>query len=53
MANPAAFCGEFTVVLRETYPGYLQARKREKFLKSGVGRKWLDTVLKNTPEGEL
>jgi len=34
--------GEFTVLHTETYTDHKSARKREKFLKSGQGRKWLD-----------
>ena len=35
----------FRLVLKEEYVDYKEARKRERFLKSGVGRKFLDTVL--------
>ena len=34
--------GEFSVLYTEKYPDYKTAREREKFLKSGQGRKWLD-----------
>ena len=34
----------FDLKLKEAYSGYLEARKREKFLKSGQGRKFLDTL---------
>ena len=34
--------GNFTVWHTEKYTDYKSARKREKFLKSGQGRKWLD-----------
>ena len=34
--------GEFVVLLTEEYQDHKSARKREKFLKSGQGRKWLD-----------
>lgn len=40
--------GKFRVILTEPYPSYSQAREREKFLKSGQGRKWLD-LLGNGP----
>jgi len=33
---------EFFVLLTEEFPDYKTARIREKFLKSGQGRKWLD-----------
>lgn len=38
--------GEFVLVMSESHPDYASARKREVFLKSGQGRKWLD---ENTP----
>jgi hypothetical protein len=34
----------FDLKLKEEYSNYLEARKREKFLKSGQGRKFLDTL---------
>ncbi|MDP3935286.1 MAG: GIY-YIG nuclease family protein [Candidatus Giovannonibacteria bacterium] len=34
----------FEIVLKEQYPDYKEARKREKFLKSGQGRKFLDSL---------
>jgi putative endonuclease len=34
--------GKFSLILTETYPDHATARMREKFLKSGQGRKWLD-----------
>ena len=34
--------GPFEVVLEEVYETYGEARQREKFLKSGVGRRWLE-----------
>jgi putative endonuclease len=37
--------GEFELILAEKYPNYLTARDREKFLKSGQGRQWLDLTL--------
>ena len=37
--------GEFSLVLTEECVDYAAARKREIFLKSGVGRKWLDAYL--------
>ena len=33
---------EFLILHTEGFPDYNTARKREKFLKSGQGRKWLD-----------
>ena len=35
---------DFYVLHTEEFPDYKQARIREKFLKSGQGRKWLDTL---------
>jgi putative endonuclease len=37
--------GAFSLALTEEYPDYATARRREIFLKSGQGRKWLDTNL--------
>lgn len=34
----------FDLKLQEEYSNYSEARKREKFLKSGQGRKFLDTL---------
>jgi predicted GIY-YIG superfamily endonuclease len=34
--------GHFTVLQLETFPDYATARVREKFLKSGQGREWLN-----------
>jgi putative endonuclease len=34
--------GDFVVLSTEQFPDYKTAREREKFLKSGQGRKWLD-----------
>ena len=34
--------GPFALLHTEEYPNYVQARVREKFLKSGQGREWLD-----------
>ena len=34
--------GTFSLILTETYPDHATARKREKYLKSGQGREWLD-----------
>jgi putative endonuclease len=37
----------FTIVHAEQYPTRTEAIKREHFLKSGQGRKWLDCKLKD------
>ena len=34
--------GDFALLHEETYANYSSARERERFLKSGQGRKWLD-----------
>jgi putative endonuclease len=34
--------GEFKLVYTKEFPDYSSARKYEKYLKSGVGRAWLD-----------
>ena len=39
--------GDFVLLLTEKYPNYSSARVREKYLKSGVGRTFLDN-LKNS-----
>ncbi|MFC1813155.1 GIY-YIG nuclease family protein [Thermodesulfobacteriota bacterium] len=36
--------GDFFVLHTETFPDYKSARKREKFLKSGQGREWLNNL---------
>ncbi|MDP2653633.1 MAG: GIY-YIG nuclease family protein [Candidatus Omnitrophota bacterium] len=40
--------GPFRLIYSESYPTNSEARKRERFLKSGVGRKFLDDMLDNT-----
>ena len=37
--------GDFKLILQEEYPDYKSAREREKYLKSGSGRRWLDEHL--------
>ena len=36
--------GEFSLLHTEQYADYRSAREREKFLKSGAGRQWLDQL---------
>lgn len=36
----------FEIILKEQYADYKEARKREKFLKSGAGRKFLNSLEK-------
>lgn len=38
----AQVIGDFAVLLTESYPDHKSARAREKYLKSGHGREWLD-----------
>jgi len=41
---------QFFVLYTEEFPDYHEARDREKFLKSGQGRKWLDELeIKSAP----
>jgi predicted GIY-YIG superfamily endonuclease len=40
--------GDFFVLYTEEFPDYKTAREREKFMKSGQGRKWLDELESNT-----
>ena len=40
--------GDFQVILTEHYPDHARARIRERFLKSGQGRKELDTFERQT-----
>ena len=37
--------GPFELIYQESYANKTEARKRENFLKSGVGRKFLDEIL--------
>jgi putative endonuclease len=36
--------GDLEFIHRESFPDHSSARKRETFLKSGQGRKWLDDL---------
>ena len=38
--------GPFELIYQEEYPNRTEARKRENFLKSGIGRKYIDEILK-------
>ena len=38
--------GPFELVYQESYDNKTEAKKRENFLKSGVGRKYLNEILK-------
>ena len=39
--------GPFELIYQENYTSKTEARKRENFLKSGAGRKYLDEILKH------
>ena len=45
----AQFIGDFRVIYTERHESYAAARAREKFLKSGTGRAWLQKVIPRTP----
>ena len=36
--------GDFSVLYTESFSDYTAARDKEKFFKSGQGRKWLDAI---------
>ena len=40
----------WVIVYHETLPDYPQARKREKYFKSGGGRRWLEHFLNSKDE---
>jgi len=40
----------FTLLHKEKHPDYGAARLREKYLKSGEGREWLDQLSNRAPE---
>jgi len=41
--------GDFELIHTETFDNYTEARKREIFLKSGQGRKWIAEFLATRP----
>ncbi len=44
--------GDFELMHTEEFSDYSSARKQEKFLKSGQGRKWIkDSIIKTRPAG--
>ena len=43
-SKPGQIIGNFTVIHTESFADHKAARKRERFLKSGQGRKWLDEL---------
>lgn len=42
--NSTSFYKPFDLIYKETHKDYKKARDRERFLKSGQGRKFLDTL---------
>ena len=44
----AGYPGDFVVLFTKQFRNYKTARERERFLKSGQGRKWLDEVESGT-----
>jgi putative endonuclease len=42
LSKGAQVLGDFSALHTEEFPDHRTAREREKFLKSGQGRKWLD-----------
>jgi predicted GIY-YIG superfamily endonuclease len=46
------FHGEFLVCYRREFPSYSEARGHEKFLKSGAGRKLVDSVIRTKGASE-
>jgi len=40
--------GKFDLIYTEEFADYLSARKREKFLKSGQGRRWINENIAET-----
>jgi putative endonuclease len=45
--------GEFDLIHTESFDGHVDARAREKFLKSGVGREWLDARYPRPANGRV
>ena len=45
MSKGGQILGQFRLLHTEEFADYTSARTREKFLKSGQGRKWIKTVL--------
>ncbi|MBI2100624.1 MAG: GIY-YIG nuclease family protein [Candidatus Vogelbacteria bacterium] len=39
---------DFVVLYQEEYPDYRSARKREKYLKSGIGKEFLRSLISRT-----
>ena len=44
MSKAGQLLGAFSLLHTEEFPDHLSARGRERFLKSGQGRKWLDEL---------
>ena len=45
--NAVRLLGTFDLIYKEEYFDYKSARKREKFLKSGKGREWMNEHFKD------
>ncbi len=45
----AQLIADFRVIHTEWYETYAEARMREKFLKSGAGRAWLQEIIPRAP----
>lgn len=43
-SHSGALIGDFILIHTEMFEGYASARQREKFLKSGKGREWLNQL---------
>ena len=44
--------GPWVLVHREEYPTRAEAMQREKWLKSGVGRAWLDSIMAKSKDAQ-
>jgi len=49
VSHSGRLIGEFKILHTETFPDYVSARKRERFLKSGKGREWLKEKFPKRP----
>jgi putative endonuclease len=47
-SHAGALIGDFVLIHSELFPDYAAARLREKFLKSGQGREWLNAKYTRT-----
>jgi putative endonuclease len=49
MTKAGQILGDFSLLHIEEFPDHRDARERKKFLKSGQGRKWLDSLEVESP----